>query len=103
MKNKLKSTLCMLMIIILGYTQIGCQSTDNTKYENNKVNEEISDIKGNNNSNDKKDTENQNNVSIMESSDAQIHFINTGNSDATLIIKDGKAALIDAGDNDDEK
>ncbi|MGL4914388.1 MAG: ComEC/Rec2 family competence protein, partial [Romboutsia sp.] len=95
--------LCMLMIIILGYTQIGCQSTDNTKYENNKVNEEISDSKGNNNSNDEKDAENQNNVSIMDSSDAQIHFINTGNSDATLIIKDGKAALIDAGDNDDEK
>ena len=43
-------------------------------------------------------------VSILESetSNAQIHFINTGNSDAILIIKGNKAALIDGGDNDDE-
>ena len=36
------------------------------------------------------------------SSNAEIHFIDTGNSDAILIIKDNKAALIDGGDNDDE-
>lgn len=36
------------------------------------------------------------------SSNAEIHFIDTGNSDAILIIKDNKAALIDGGDNDDK-
>ena len=36
------------------------------------------------------------------SSNAEIHFIDTGNSDTILIIKDNKAALIDGGDNDDE-
>ena len=36
------------------------------------------------------------------SSNVEIHFIDTGNSDAILIIKDNKAALIDGGANDDE-
>ncbi|GAA0100831.1 hypothetical protein UT300012_15460 [Paraclostridium bifermentans] len=35
--------------------------------------------------------------------EAEIHFINTGNSDSILIIQGAKAALIDAGDNDDEQ
>ncbi|KMT23024.1 ComEC/Rec2 family competence protein [Clostridium cylindrosporum] len=34
--------------------------------------------------------------------DAEIHFINTGNSDAILIKQGDKSALIDGGDNDDE-
>lgn len=34
--------------------------------------------------------------------ETEIHFINTGNSDSILIIQGAKAALIDAGDNDDE-
>nr|WP_303244355.1 ComEC/Rec2 family competence protein [uncultured Cellulosilyticum sp.] len=34
--------------------------------------------------------------------ESQIHFIDTGNSDAILIINDGEAMLIDGGDNDDE-
>lgn len=33
---------------------------------------------------------------------SEIHFIDTGNSDAILIISDGKAMLVDGGDNDDE-
>ncbi|WP_330362568.1 ComEC/Rec2 family competence protein [[Clostridium] dakarense] len=39
----------------------------------------------------------------MSSKNAELHFINTGNSDAILIKQDGKAALIDGGDNDDEQ
>jgi len=35
--------------------------------------------------------------------EAQLHFINTGNSDSILIRQGGEAALIDGGDNDDEK
>ncbi|WP_018591079.1 ComEC/Rec2 family competence protein [Terrisporobacter glycolicus] len=34
--------------------------------------------------------------------EGQLHFINTGNSDAILIRQGGEAALIDGGDNDDE-
>lgn len=37
-----------------------------------------------------------------ELTEATVHFINTGNSDAILILQDDKSVLIDAGDNDDE-
>lgn len=37
-----------------------------------------------------------------EFTEATVHFINTGNSDAILILQDNKSVLIDAGDNDDE-
>lgn len=43
-----------------------------------------------------------NNVSDNNISDAEIHFINTGNSDSILIKQGGESMLIDAGDNDDE-
>ena len=39
---------------------------------------------------------------VQNPSDAEIHFIDTGNSDAILIKKDGEYAMIDGGDNDDE-
>ena len=38
-----------------------------------------------------------------EFTEATVHFINTGNSDAILIVQDDKSVLIDAGDNDDEE
>ena len=37
-----------------------------------------------------------------EFTEATVHFINTGNSDAILIVQDDKSVLIDAGDDDDE-
>lgn len=43
---------------------------------------------------------------LFKSSDsevARIHFIDTGNSDAILIEQNGHAALIDGGDNNDER
>lgn len=36
------------------------------------------------------------------SGESEIHFIDTGNSDAILLISKGKAMLVDGGDNDDE-
>lgn len=44
------------------------------------------------------------NTAIVKDKDieATVHFINTGNSDAILILQDNKSVLIDAGDNDDE-
>lgn len=38
----------------------------------------------------------------IKTSDATIHFINTGNSDSVLIVQGDKSVLIDGGDNDDE-
>ncbi|WP_288221237.1 MBL fold metallo-hydrolase [uncultured Clostridium sp.] len=39
---------------------------------------------------------------IINNTEAEIHFINTGNSDAIVIKQGDKSVLIDAGDNDDE-
>ncbi len=71
-----KKIYILALVLFLGYTQVGCtskESPQNISNYNNSV------------------------------SEAKIHFINTGNSDSILIIKDNKAALIDGGDNDDEK
>ncbi|MGL4736988.1 MAG: ComEC/Rec2 family competence protein [Cellulosilyticaceae bacterium] len=38
----------------------------------------------------------------LEYSQSEVHFIDTGNSDAILIVNDGKTLLVDGGDNDDE-
>lgn len=107
MKKILKSIVMTLIICVLGYTQIGCQA-DNIKNENPQVvkdynNQDKGKEKNNQNNNESKDN-NDNLTSQVEnlSSNAKIHFIDTGNSDAILIIKDNKAALIDGGDNDDE-
>ncbi len=39
---------------------------------------------------------------IESTGESEIHFIDTGNSDAILITSNGKAMLVDGGDNDDE-
>lgn len=46
---------------------------------------------------------NNENLLNTENQEAQLHFINTGNSDAILIKQGNQAALIDGGDNDDEQ
>ena len=107
MNKKLKSIVMALAICVLGYTQIGCQS-DNIKNENkqevkNYSTQFDSEDKNNQNSNTN-NYDSNNTASKVEkiSSNSEIHFIDTGNSDAILIIKDNEAALIDGGDNDDE-
>lgn len=80
MNNIFKKICILALVLFLGYAQIGCtseESPQNISNYNNSVSEE-------------------------NTSEAKIHFINTGNSDAILIMKDNKAALIDGGDNDDE-
>lgn len=39
---------------------------------------------------------------IESTGESEIHFIDTGNSDAILITSNGKVMLVDGGDNDDE-
>lgn len=84
MSKLIKKLYCLLLIVTLGYTQIGCQSESSKEQSSPQV------VKGSSDKN-------------ISSSDAELHFINTGNSDAILIKQDGKAALIDGGDNDDEQ
>ncbi len=86
MNNIFKKIYILSLVLFLGYTQIGCtskESPQNISNYNNSVSED--------------------NNQSSKTSEAKIHFINTGNSDSILIIKDNKAALIDGGDNDDEK
>ena len=52
------------------------------------------------NKNDEEKVEEVSNV--IETTDAEIHFINTGNSDAILIKQGNLSALIDGGENGDE-
>ncbi len=40
---------------------------------------------------------------VQQTSDMQVHFVDTGNSDSILIVSAGEAMVIDGGDNDDEK
>ena len=107
MKKTLKSIVMILVMCTLGYTQIGCQA-NNIKNENLQEVKDYStqaqvENKNNQNSNENNSNDNMSISRVEElSSNSEIHFINTGNSDAILIIKDGKAALIDGGDNDDE-
>lgn len=63
---------------------------DNNKQENTESDTSVTN----------KDT--NSNDSSSKTSTASIHFINTGNSDAILILQGEKVVLIDGGDNDDE-
>lgn len=87
MNNIIKKISCLFLIVILGYTQIGCQSQ---KLETNT--QVVKDFNSQEISKEESNVEN-----------SEIHFIDTGNSDSILIIQNGKAALIDGGDNDDEE
>ena len=40
---------------------------------------------------------------VVDANESELHFIDTGNSDAILIKNNNKFALIDGGDNDDEE
>ncbi|MGL6107957.1 ComEC/Rec2 family competence protein [Romboutsia sp.] len=105
MNSIMKKITCLCMIIILGYTQIGCQSEKEKVENNTQIVKDYSSQdsnEGNNQEQNNKDKSTEN-TTVESTSNAELHFIDTGNSDAILIVQDGKAALIDGGDNDDEK
>lgn len=39
---------------------------------------------------------------VVENSDTQVHFIDVGQGDCSLVISDGKTMLIDCGDRDED-
>lgn len=67
------------------------------------LSETINKISLSTNKKEKKSNEEKDEDVISNVYEAQLHFINTGNSDAILIRQGGEAALIDGGDNDDEE
>lgn len=75
-----------LIAFIIAFVGIGCGTSSTDTNTNSKPQQE--------NVVDKNDTTNN----IV----SEVHFINTGNSDAILIKHGDKAILIDGGDNDDE-
>ena len=98
------TTLFVATFIFVGANLVSCQAPETNK---NEIQENsVSEIqKDNVNETQKKNVVEEDLTATTEEEElieAEVHFINTGNSDAILILQDGKTALIDAGDNDDE-
>ncbi|WP_434799642.1 ComEC/Rec2 family competence protein [Terrisporobacter vanillatitrophus] len=67
------------------------------------LSEAVNKISLSTNKKEKKSSEEKDEDVISNVYEGQLHFINTGNSDAILIRQGGEAVLIDGGDNDDEE
>ncbi|WP_297636517.1 MBL fold metallo-hydrolase [uncultured Clostridium sp.] len=95
-------------IALLGATSLGLVSCDKGSAEAANKTVKESSVLGQGDNTDKKTektdkkAEESKDNKVVETSDATIHFINTGNSDSILIVQGDKSALIDGGDNDDE-
>lgn len=75
---------------------------DNDKNdEEDKIAEESDSIAEN--SSNKEDKKEEFKEEVVSNIEAEIHFIDTGNSDAILIKQGDKSVLVDAGDNNDEE
>lgn len=83
-------------------TATNLQSNNDKSSEENKVIKEDSDnLKDASLKDD--DKKEDSGSDIINNTEAEIHFISTGNSDAIVIKQGDKSVLIDAGDNDDEE
>ncbi len=99
---KIKTNLLAMMLIfslLLG----GCSKTDkeNTVIQNNTTSVE-SNIEKKEEEIEEEEVVVEEEVVEIENVESEIHFINTGNSDAILIKQGDKSALIDGGDRDDD-
>lgn len=108
-RNTFLKTLGVYIVIILLFnftsTPVNTRVDDSNlgKYEAKKQEDEkvnLPDIDSDNKEYKKEDKKDNN--TVVNGNKAEIHFINTGNSDAILIKQGDKSALIDGGDNDDE-
>lgn len=87
--NKIGIPLILTFLLVL---MTGCESKNTSEIKNK------TEVKSYSN-----EIENGKNInSNSDNKEAELHFIDTGNSDAILIKQGDKAALIDGGDNDDE-
>lgn len=84
--TKFKSLLTLLLVSTSLFLN-GCSNTENPKQVTSKENIESESIS---------------NSQVSSLNNAEIHFIDTGNSDAILIKEGETFTLIDGGDNDDE-
>lgn len=98
--NKLKSKALALTTSILMLLSLSACSVKDIDAQTNSENAQINEIEGNS-------TQEQTEI-IPESNllantiESEVHFIDTGNSDAILIKNGSSFALVDSGDNDDE-
>lgn len=95
-------TFTILLFLIIGSFADSTQSTVDTN-TNDSIAVSKSESTTKNTSSNSNAVSSNNKKENSTGEEAEIHFINTGNSDSILVIQGTKAALIDAGDNDDEQ
>lgn len=95
-------TFTILLFLIIGSFADSTQSTVDTN-TNDTISVSKPESTTKNNSSNSTTVSSNNKEENSTGEEAEIHFINTGNSDSILIIQGTKSALIDAGDNDDEQ
>lgn len=95
-------TFTILLFLIIGSFADSTQSTVDTN-TNDSIAVSKSESTTKNTSSNSNTVSSNNKEENSTGEEAEIHFINTGNSDSILVIQGTKAALIDAGDNDDEQ
>lgn len=98
--NKFYNKLSLIGLVLALTFLPGCNSTTAFQEGTSTVTESTTAGQGLQNGQGQNTTGTKQEVAAKES---QIHFIDTGNSDAILIINDGEAMLIDGGENDDEE
>lgn len=98
----------IFVAVFISTSITACGNNITTNDNKNSVAESLNSSKGENtaeNEEEVKVEEENTAVSVIEEkvfTYAKVHFINTGNSDAILIVQGDKSVLVDAGDNDDE-
>lgn len=99
-KKRFWTTFAVYMMLVFMFTSA---TPEIEEYVDSSVSSTEENIENNNEDESKEEPKKE--IEVVEETieKAEIHFIDTGNSDAILIKYGDKAALVDAGDNDDEQ